>query len=104
MAADYFCRQGARRRRRSRPSSTRPDKRRRYIAQFYGSRFWAAPGAFDREDVDFMTEPFADPDKLRAGFGNYESALGTRPAVGAAAASSRRTRCRRWCCTGPRTT
>ena len=26
-----------------------------------------------------MTEPFADADKLRAGFGNYESALGTRP-------------------------
>ena len=26
------------------PSSTRRSKRRRYIAQFYGSRFWAAPG------------------------------------------------------------
>ena len=26
--------------------------RRRYIAEFYGHRFWAAPGAFDREDVD----------------------------------------------------
>ena len=28
-----------------------------------------------------MTEPFADPDKLRAGFGIYETALGTRPAA-----------------------
>jgi len=26
-----------------------------------------------------MTEPFADADHLRAGFGNYESALGARP-------------------------
>ena len=26
-----------------------------------------------------MTEPFADADKLRAGFGIYETALGTRP-------------------------
>jgi pimeloyl-ACP methyl ester carboxylesterase len=26
-----------------------------------------------------MTEPFADAAKLRAGFANYESALGTRP-------------------------
>ena len=30
----------------SRPSSTRPSKRRRYIATFYTSRFWAHPGAF----------------------------------------------------------
>ena len=28
---------------------------------------------------DFMTEPFADADKLRASFGVYETALGTRP-------------------------
>ena len=55
-----------------------PDERRRYIATFYGSRFWAAPGTFTREDVDFHTEPFADAEKLRAGFGNYESALGRR--------------------------
>ena len=54
-------------------------KRRRYIAQFYGSRLWASPGSFTAEEVDFMTEPFADPEKLRAGFGNYESALGSRP-------------------------
>ena len=28
-----------------------------------------------------MTEPFADADRLRAGFGIYETALGTRPAA-----------------------
>ena len=37
------------------------------------------PGTFTEEDVDFMTEPFADADKLRASFGIYETALGTRP-------------------------
>ena len=44
----------------------------------YGHRFWAARGAFDAADVDFMTEPFADGDKLRAGFANYEYAMGKR--------------------------
>jgi pimeloyl-ACP methyl ester carboxylesterase len=53
--------------------------RREYIAAFYGHRFWAAPGAFDKATVDFLSGPFADPVKLRAGWGNYESAMGTRP-------------------------
>jgi len=50
--------------------------RRRYIATFYTSRFWAHPGAFTGEgEVDFHTEPFAEPMKLRASFGGYESAF-----------------------------
>lgn len=84
-ASDYFVRQG-----------TDPDglateldteeKRRRYIATFYTSRFWAHPGAFLADGdsavagrfggsaiVDFHTEPFADGAKLRASFGAYES-------------------------------
>jgi pimeloyl-ACP methyl ester carboxylesterase len=72
-AADYFLRQG-----------TDPDglaaelvtaeQRRRYIATFYTSRFWAHPGAFiGPGEIDFHTEPFADGAKLRAGFGGYES-------------------------------
>ncbi|PBC35347.1 alpha/beta hydrolase [Rhodococcus sp. ACS1] len=52
--------------------------RRRYIAAFYESRLWAHPGAFDSAAVDFMTEPFADADQLRAGFGFYESLLNER--------------------------
>ena len=78
MAADYFVRQA----RDADALAAELDtdaKRRRYIAGFYGHRFWATPGAFSAEDVDFMTEPFADAEKLRAGFGNYESALGERP-------------------------
>ncbi len=78
MAADYFIRQGNDADGLAAELDT-PDKRRRYIAQFYGSRFWAAPGTFTEEDVEFMTEPFADPDKLRASFGIYETAMGKRP-------------------------
>lgn len=57
-----------------------PARRRAYIADFYGHRFWAAPRTFSRDDVDFMTEPFADGDKLRASFANYEYATGNRTA------------------------
>ena len=76
QAADYFARQG---RDADGLAAELSDERRRraYIAQFYGPRWWAAPGTFTRPAIDFMTEPFGDADKLRAGFGNYESAVGT---------------------------
>lgn len=72
-AADYFIRQG------TDPDGlaaelTTPEQRRRYIATFYTSRFWAHPGAFGAPgEVDFHTAPFADADSLRASFGGYES-------------------------------
>ena len=84
-ASDYFVRQG------TDPDGLAADldtdeKRRRYIATFYTSRFWAHPGAFISESdmapsgrfggsatVDFHTEPFGDGAKLRASFGGYES-------------------------------
>jgi len=78
MAGDYFLRQG----RDADGLAAELDsveRRRRYVAGFYGHRFWASPGAFEAEAVDFMTEPFGDPVHLRAGWGNYESALRTRP-------------------------
>ena len=73
-SSDYFLRQG------TDPDGLEaeldtPDKRRRYIATFYGPRLWSHPGGFDREAVEFMTEPFADGTKLRASFGAYESAF-----------------------------
>ncbi len=77
MAADYFVRQGRDADALAAELDT-PDKRRRYVAEFYGHRFWASPGTFAPDDVDFMTEPFAGAEKLRAGWGNYESALGSR--------------------------
>ncbi len=77
MAADYFLRH-ARDADGLAAELDTPERRRRYVAQFYGSRFWAAPGAFEREDVDFMTEPFADADRFRASIANYEYAGGPR--------------------------
>ena len=74
-SADYFFRQG------TDPDGlaaelASPAQRRRYIATFYTSRFWAHPGAFAIPDeVDFHTEPFADAGRLRASFGAYESAF-----------------------------
>ena len=103
MAADYFLRQGREADALAAELDT-PEKRRRYIAQFYGSRFWAAPGTFRGADVDFMTEPFADADKLRAGFGDLRDRA-RHPARRRAAAPVRdAARCRRCCSTAPRTT
>jgi pimeloyl-ACP methyl ester carboxylesterase len=77
QAADYFLRQGRDADALAAELDT-PERRRRYVATFYTSRFWATPGAFAPEDVDRMTEPFADDERLRASFGNYESALSAR--------------------------
>lgn len=82
-ASDYFWRQG------NDPDAlaaelATPEQRRRYIATFYTSRFWAHPGAFmdgppgplgGSPAVDFHTEPFADAASLRASFGPYESSF-----------------------------
>ena len=84
-ASDYFMRQGTDPDGLAADLST-PEQRRRYIATFYTSRFWAHPGAFldqsqppghlgGSAEVDFHTEPFADGAKLRASFGGYESSF-----------------------------
>jgi pimeloyl-ACP methyl ester carboxylesterase len=76
-ASDYFIRQGTDPDALAAELAT-PEQRRRYIATFYTSRFWAHPGGFAQPDeVDFHTEPFADGAKLRASFGGYESAFST---------------------------
>jgi pimeloyl-ACP methyl ester carboxylesterase len=76
-ASDYFLRQGNDADALAAELDS-PEKRRRYIASFYGSRFWAHPGAFDADASAFMTEPFADGAKLRASFGGYESSFHER--------------------------
>jgi len=56
-----------------------PERRRAYIAGMYSHRLWAAPGSFSQPDIDFMTEPFADADRLAASWAPYQ--LGTRRAL-----------------------
>ena len=56
------------------------DARRQWVAAMYTSRLWASPGSFTRADVDFMTEPFADEARLRAGWAIYQLA-GARKSV-----------------------
>jgi pimeloyl-ACP methyl ester carboxylesterase len=73
-AADYFLRQGTDAD--ALAAELRTDgERRRYIATFYTSRFWAHPGSFTPDEVAFHTEPFADAAKLRATLRTYESAF-----------------------------
>jgi pimeloyl-ACP methyl ester carboxylesterase len=81
-AADYFARQGREADALAAELDT-PERRRRYIAEFYGHRMWASPGSFSRAEIEFMARPFEDPDRMRAGFGNYESAVGARALSGA---------------------
>ena len=74
-AADYFIRQGLDADGLAAELAT-PEQRRRYIATFYTSRFWAHPGSFaGAGEVEFHTGPFADAAHLRASFGGYESAF-----------------------------
>jgi pimeloyl-ACP methyl ester carboxylesterase len=55
-----------------------PERRRRYIADFYGHRLWGSRGSFTQADVDFMTEPWAEEARLRAGWAVYQLSRGTR--------------------------
>jgi pimeloyl-ACP methyl ester carboxylesterase len=71
-SADYYVRQGTEANALAAELAT-PERRERYIATFYTSRFWAHPGAFSPEAVAFHAEPFRDGVKLRASFGAYES-------------------------------
>lgn len=87
-ASDYFVRQGLDADGLAADLAT-PAQRRRYVATFYTSRFWAHPGAFmgdapapasafgGTDQVDFHTEPFGDAASLRASFKAYESAFDT---------------------------
>ena len=43
------------------------EARRQWVAAMYTNRLWGSRYAFDQADVDFMTEPFADEARLRAG-------------------------------------
>ncbi len=102
-AHDYFFRQGTDADALAAELAT-PEQRRRYIATFYSSRFWAHPGAFDDEAIAFHAEPFGDGDKLRASFGAYESVFDSAAAQRAAAAGRQPGRCAAPSCSARPTT
>ncbi len=79
MAGDYFKRQSRDADRLAAELDT-VERRRGYVAEMYGHRFWAAPGTFDAESVNFMTAPFADVGVFRASIANYEYYGGPRVA------------------------
>lgn len=56
-----------------------PERRRRYVGEFYGHRMWCPPDAFNEDDLAFLTEPYGDEARLRASFADYEVVMGTRP-------------------------
>jgi pimeloyl-ACP methyl ester carboxylesterase len=56
-----------------------PERRRRYVGEFYGHRMWCPPDAFDEADLAYLTEPYGDAARLRASFADYEVVMGTRP-------------------------
>ena len=70
--ADYFVRQGTDADALAAELST-PDARARYIGEFYATRLWAHPGAFDAASIAHHVEPFLAHDRLRASFANYET-------------------------------
>ncbi|MDN3239109.1 alpha/beta fold hydrolase [Glycomyces tritici] len=55
-----------------------PERRRRYIGEFFGHRMWCPPDAFDADDLAFLTEPYGDAARLRASFADYEVVMGAR--------------------------
>ncbi len=53
-----------------------PARRRRWVRGFYTHRLLTSPGGFTAAEVDFMTEPFADPARLRSAWAPYEGRYG----------------------------
>lgn len=53
-----------------------PERRQRWVRGFYTHRLLASPGAFGADDLEFMTEPFRDADRLRSAWAPYEGRYG----------------------------
>lgn len=55
-----------------------PERRRRYIGEFFGHRLWSPPGAFTDADRELLTAAYAEHDRLRVAFIDYEIVMGER--------------------------
>ena len=53
-----------------------PERCRRYVRDFYEHRLLASQYSFEEDDYDFMTEPFADLERLAAGWSVYQLEYG----------------------------
>jgi pimeloyl-ACP methyl ester carboxylesterase len=53
-----------------------PERRRRYVRDFYEHRLLASQGSFEEQDFDFMVEPFEDLARLAAGWAPYQLEYG----------------------------
>lgn len=53
-----------------------PERCRQWVRDCYEHRLWAAPYSFDEADLDFMTEPFADIERLAASWAPYQLEYG----------------------------
>lgn len=53
-----------------------PARRRQWVRDCYEHRLWASPGAFEEDDYAFMTEPFAEAERLAASWAPYQLAHG----------------------------
>lgn len=51
-------------------------RRRQWLRDFYEHRLWASEGSFEEDDIDFMIEPFEDPQKLAASWAPYQLQYG----------------------------
>lgn len=49
-----------------------PELRRSWVGAMYGPRLWASPGTFSEDDIAFMTEPWSEEARLRAGWAVYQ--------------------------------
>jgi len=49
-----------------------PTRRQRYVRDFYEHRLLASPYSFNEDDLAFMTEPFAEAERLLAGWAPYQ--------------------------------
>jgi pimeloyl-ACP methyl ester carboxylesterase len=53
-----------------------PARCRQWVRDCYEHRLWASPYSFEDEEIDFMTEPFADIERLAAAWAPYQLGYG----------------------------
>lgn len=53
-----------------------PERCRQWVRDMYEHRLWASPHSFESDDMDFMTEPFADIERLAASWAPYQLQYG----------------------------